>query len=107
MVSCPSPRLARDSTSLLIVSIEVVDSERLGSDKPKTSHRIFGLLAPLFFFAFAASRFHALEIFISNLLLHTHLMPEQPKCIRDTHLHRHRHTDSILYNWRGNLREKS
>src|ERR1043165_2270544 len=48
--SCPNPLLASKDTSRLIVSIEVVDSARLGSDNPSRSHRIFGLEVLLFFF---------------------------------------------------------
>lgn len=68
--SCPIPLLASKDTSLLIVSIEVVDSARLGSDKPSRSHRIFGLEVLRFFFV----------IFITLLFQqaeHPHLHPAE------------------------------
>ena len=46
----PKPLLASKDTSLLIVSIDVVDSVRLRSDNPSRSHRIFGLEVLLVFF---------------------------------------------------------
>jgi hypothetical protein len=58
VVSCPNPRLASKDTSLLIVSMDVVDWARWGSDKPSRSHLIFGLEVLL----------HFLLIFIQTLL---------------------------------------
>ena len=67
-VPCPKPRLASDETSRLIASIEVAGSVRSGSDKPNSSHRIFGLYAGRFFLFPTVFRFQTVEIFIQVLL---------------------------------------
>jgi hypothetical protein len=65
-VPCPNPRLAKEETSLRMVSIGVEASSIFGFDNPNNSHRIFGLYDGRTLFLPCLPPLHPPEIFMCD-----------------------------------------
>ncbi len=68
-VPCPNPRLAKEETSLRMVSIGVEASSMFGFDNPNNSQRIFGLYDGRTLFLPGLPPLHPPEIFMCDSLL--------------------------------------
>ena len=69
-VPCPNPRLAKEETSLRMVSIGVEVSSMFGFDNPNNSQRIFGLYDGRTLFLPGLPPLHPPEIFICDSFCH-------------------------------------